>query len=51
MSNALKAEIERLREENERLRKLLKECKPFIEAYDPWDCELIDEIEKEVGDE
>ena len=47
----MKAEIEQLREDNERLRKLLKECKPFIEAYDPWDCELIDEIEKEVGDE
>ena len=22
-----------------------------IEAYDPWDRELIDEIEKELGDE
>ena len=46
------ADNERLREKNERLRKLLKECQPFIQARDPqWVCELIDEIEKEVGDE
>ncbi|MDA7492715.1 hypothetical protein N8510_01325 [bacterium] len=45
------ADNERLREDNERLRKLLKECQPFIEAYDPWDCELMKELEKEVGDE
>ena len=43
-------EIERLQAENERLRGLLKECRPYLfgwtEARDLWD-----KIKKEVGDE
>jgi hypothetical protein len=43
--------INKQRDEIERLRELLGKCVPYIEAYDPWDRELIDDIEKEVGDE
>ncbi|MFZ9080775.1 MAG: hypothetical protein ACO23H_19770, partial [Alphaproteobacteria bacterium] len=47
-----KAENERLREENERLRKLLKKCQPYVEAgLSACDTQLCDAIEKEVGDE
>ena len=51
MSDELKEENDRLREDNERLLELLRKCVPYIEAYDPWTRELIDDIEKEVGDE
>ncbi len=48
----MKAEIEQLREDNKRLRKLLKECQPYVEAgLSMCDTRLCDAVEKEVGDE
>ena len=50
-------EIERLREENERLRELLNKCIPYIQpdAALPFSnsvrLQLIDKIKKEVSDE
>jgi len=40
-----------LHEENERLRELLKECRPYVESAPVCDPELCDKIEKEVSDE
>ena len=49
---ALNDAIERLREENKRLRGLLKECQPYVEAgMSAVDTELCDRVGKEVGDE
>ena len=46
-------EVERLREENDRLRELLKECRPYVESGIGHTCdtELCDRVEKEVSDE
>ena len=45
-------EIKQLCEDNERLRELLKECQPYVEAgLSVCDTRLCDAIEKEVGEE
>ncbi len=58
----MKYEIARLREENDRLRKLLRVCLPYVDAgmsapfedeYGNWDFQdkVLSQIEKELGDE
>ena len=43
-------ELQQMREENERLRRLLKRCQPYVEAgTSECDTQLCDEVEKEVG--
>jgi len=44
--------INELRDEIKRLRELLKECQPYVEAgLSMCDTRLCDAVEKEVGDE
>ena len=52
-SDAIKnAKIKQLSEEIKRLRELLRECQPYVEAgLSGCDTRLCDAIEKEVGDE
>lgn len=50
MSDELQAEVEQMREKNQRLRELLKRCQPYLDGW-PEAKRLLSEIEKEVSDE
>ncbi len=43
--------INELREQNDRLRGLLKGCQPYIEGFQVCDPRLCDAVKKEVNDE
>ncbi len=47
----VKRENKKLREENDRLRGLLKGCQPYIEGFQVCDPRLCDAVKKELNDE